>query len=373
MTLGSLALISLRARPMRTLATLLSVMLAIGSFIALVGLARGVEISLLSALNDRGTDAIVSEAGAADLVSSIVSESLAKQLAQAPGVAAAAAELTRLTSLENGGSAIVVAWPVDSFPWTTLHLIDGRLPASNTAFEAVLGASVAKRLGAVVGDKITIFQSAFTVVGIAKSDSFLVRSLTMVPLKVAQDLTFRQGQATAINLRLNRKLSQTRREATIAALRTRFPLTSIEVTTTLVNSHTFVRIANALSRSIAIVALLGAVIAIFNTMSMAVRERRGEIAIMKAVGWDRWRIVALFVLEGVIIAVAGGLFGCIAGIAVAEGVAHSTIVAGISDPAISKVLLGQAMGVSVLIGLLGAFFPALQTASLSPAAVLRGK
>lgn len=373
MTLASLALANLRARPMRTLATLASVILAIGSFIALVGLARGVESSLLSALNDRGTDAVVSEAGAADLVSSIVSESLAEELSKAPGVSAAAAELTRLTSLENGGSAIVVAWPVGSFPWATLNLTAGRLPVSDTALEAVLGTGSAARFGVTVGDNVTVFQTPFEVVGIAQSDSFLIRNLTMVPLKVAQGLTFREGQATSINLRLSSGQRQSERDATIAALRTQFPMTAIEVTAALVNSHTFARIADALSRSIAIVALIGALLAIFNTMSTAVRERRGEIAIMSAVGWARSRIVGLILFEALLISISGGVLGCAAGIAVAESVSRSPIVAGIANPTISLLLLVQAVSLSLLIGLAGALIPALQTVSLSPASVLRGK
>ncbi|MCR9137461.1 MAG: ABC transporter permease [Alphaproteobacteria bacterium] len=373
MTPISLALVNLRSRPMRTLATLASVILAIGSFIALVGLARGVESSLLSALNDRGTDAIVSEAGAADLVSSIVSESLAERLAEAPGVSAAAAELSRLTSLENGGSVIVVAWPVGSFPWATLNLTAGRLPASDTALEVVLGTGSAARFGVTVGDSITVFQTPFEVVGIVQSDSILIRNLSMVPLKVAQRLTFREGQATSINLRLSPDQGPSERDETVAALRVQFPMTSIEVTSALVNSHTFARIADALSRSIAIVALFGAVLAIFNTMSTAVRERRGEIAIMSAVGWARSRIVGLILFEALIISVCGGILGCVAGIAVAESVSRSAIVAGIVNPTISPLLLVQAVSLSLLIGLAGAVFPALQTVSLSPASVLRGK
>lgn len=373
MTPASLALINLRSRPMRTLATLASVVLAIGSFIALIGLARGVETSLLSALNDRGTDAVVSEAGAADLISSIISESLTEKLAKAPGVDAAAAELTRVTSLDNGGSAVVVAWPVGSFLWETLDLTAGRLPATDSALEAVLGSGSARRFGVTVGDRITVFQTSFEVVGIVQSDSFLIRNLTMVPLKVAQELTFREGQATSISLRLSPDQGQSERDETIAALRAQFPMTSIEITSALVNSHTFARIADALSRSIAIVALFGAVLAIFNTMSMAVRERRGEIAIMSAVGWARSHIVGLILFEALIISVSGGILGCAVGIAVAESVSRSTIVAGIANPTISPLLLVQAVSLSVLIGLAGAFFPALQTVSLSPASVLRGK
>lgn len=47
-----------------------------------------------------------------------------------------------------------------------------------------------------------------------------------------------------------------------------------------------------------------------NTAAMAVRERRHELAIMRALGYTRERLVALIVAEGFLIGVAGGLLGC---------------------------------------------------------------
>jgi len=373
MTLVTLAMANLKARPGRTLATLASVALAIASFIALIGIARGVERSLLDALDVRQTDVIVTERGAVDLISSIVRADLADRLAAVPEVAAAAAELTRVTSLESGGSAAVVAWAPGAYPWQALTLVEGRLPSANDARVAVVGASFADRQGLRVGDTLSLFQAEFTVIGIAGSDSLLARNLVMVPLAVAQALTFRAGQATAINVRLSPVARLEARDALLARLRTAFPDHAVEATETLAGGHTFARIADVLSRAISLVALAGAVFAIFNTMSMAVRERRGELAIMAAVGWPRGRIVRLILLEAVVLSGLGGVLGCAAGVLVAEAVARGIALAGLIEPAIGMPLLLQGVAISLLIGLGGAFAPAWRTASLSPASVLRGK
>lgn len=86
MTLSGLAWRNLAGRPMRSLGTIIGVALAVASFVALVGLARGVSASLDSAWNTRGTDVVITEAGAADLVSSIVPEALEAEAAAVPGV-----------------------------------------------------------------------------------------------------------------------------------------------------------------------------------------------------------------------------------------------------------------------------------------------
>jgi putative ABC transport system permease protein len=47
-----------------------------------------------------------------------------------------------------------------------------------------------------------------------------------------------------------------------------------------------------------------------NTAAMAVRERRQEMAVMRAIGFTRKSIVARIVVEGVLVGVTGGVLGC---------------------------------------------------------------
>jgi putative ABC transport system permease protein len=118
------------------------------------------------------------------------------------------------------------------------------------------------------------------------------------------------------------------------------------------------RVADILSWAISLVALLGAAFAVLNTMVMAVNERRGEIAILGAIGWGRGRIVGLILAEGVLLALAGGAAGVALGIAAAEGVAAAPSVAGFVAPAIGWGLAAQAMLVALALGLAGSLWPA---------------
>ena len=92
MTLTGIALSNLTHRPWRTGLTLLGVALAIAAYVALVGLTRGIENTLLEGFASRGTDVVMTEAGAADILSSVVPEGLAAEVAEVEGVRAAAPE-----------------------------------------------------------------------------------------------------------------------------------------------------------------------------------------------------------------------------------------------------------------------------------------
>ena len=59
------------------------------------------------------------------------------------------------------------------------------------------------------------------------------------------------------------------------------------------------------------VALLVSSLGIANTMLMSVLERRRESGIMKAVGAANWQLQALYVIEGGLIGVIGGLLGLV--------------------------------------------------------------
>lgn len=268
---------------------------------------------------------------------------------------------------------VVAAWRPGAFPLQGFDLVAGRAPRPDEPRAVLLGIGMAERLRLAPGDAMLLFQAEFRVAGIVDSPSLLARNLVIADLAEVQALTFRTGQATSINVRLSPELDDPGRQAVLARLRAAFPAHAVEGTEQLSQGHTFARISDALSISISIVALATAVLAVFNTMNMAVHERRAEIAILAAVGWRSRRIVALLLVEGLMITLLGGAAGVAAGVAMAQAVAGSDLVAGFIAPQIGAVLLGQALVISLAVGLAGSLVPALRAVRVPPADILRGR
>lgn len=109
-----------------------------------------------------------------------------------------------------------------------------------------------------------------------------------------------------------------------------------------------------------------------NTVAMSVRERTGEIAVMKAIGFRPGQILALVLAESCLIALAGGVLGA--------GSAHvfygSPRLVDVLGPyssffVPSVEVLVEGVLTALGIGLVSGFFPALSAARLSVADALR--
>lgn len=379
MTLTGIAARNLAHRPWRTGLTLLGVVLAIAAYVALVGLVRGIEGTLLENFSTRGADVVLTEAGAADLLSSVVPQELASEVEAVEGISVAAAELGRMTTVGEATTSFVYGWMPDAYSWEGFTLLEGRYPvpddgaASGAVGGVALGARLAERLEAGPGDQVTIFAVPFEVTGIYTTDSLLTRNGAAMVLADMQAQTYRAGQATSIVARLDDGLTGDERDAVIEDLAARFPDLSVEATEEMVSEYFNVKISRILAWVVSTVAVFSAGLAVLNTMAMAVNERRGEIAIMGAVGWPRGRIVRCLMLEGGVLTVLGSVLGIVVGVTIAWIVASAPSVEGFVEPVIDLGLTLRALALGLGIGLIGAYVPAARAAAQDPAAILRGK
>jgi len=127
------------------------------------------------------------------------------------------------------------------------------------------------------------------------------------------------------------------------------------------------RIFNIVMGAIASISLLVGGIGIMNIMLASVLERTSEIGLRRALGARQRDISRQFMLEAVVISVAGATLGILVGYGISNLVANysgwPTIVRPIS------ILLG--VGVSVTIGLAFGIYPARRAATISPIEALR--
>ncbi len=117
--------------------------------------------------------------------------------------------------------------------------------------------------------------------------------------------------------------------------------------------------------AVAGISLLVGGIGVMNIMLVSVTERTREIGIRKAIGADRRDIIGQFLGEAAFLSLAGGVLGVAAGF-----IATQFTIAGV-EPVIAPYSVYLSLGVSLLTGLIFGLYPASRAAALKPIDALR--
>lgn len=99
-----------------------------------------------------------------------------------------------------------------------------------------------------------------------------------------------------------------------------------------------------------------------NTMSMAVRERRTEIAVLKTLGFPGRLVLLLIIGEAMVLALLGGALGLGLGVAMVKALVGAPVIgpllAGFPSVGLTPAIALEALGVTVFIGLASGLVPA---------------
>ena len=138
-----------------------------------------------------------------------------------------------------------------------------------------------------------------------------------------------------------------------------------------IRSSRQIRMARAMAWTTSSVAMAIGVILMLNTMFMSVFERTREIGILRAIGWRPRRVMRMILMESLLLSVGGAVLGTLAGIGLVELFSRMPAVNGFIQGSIAPVVVGKAFLVALLVGLVGAAYPAYRGARLLPTEALR--
>lgn len=198
----------------------------------------------------------------------------------------------------------------------SLNIVEGH-PLTHEERGCLLGKGLAKALKLSPGDTVTLLvnsidgmrnQADFRVVGIFETGSFDFDSkIFRIQLKAAQNL-MKTSSIESISLGLS---DEKKWKAIVEALEKHFPsleATSFDVLDKIYYQHS-VDWLNGQFKVIQIIILSIVLLGIFNTVSMAILERKQEIGNLRANGESMKSIMTLFLSEGTFLGIFGAIFG----------------------------------------------------------------
>ena len=160
-------------------------------------------------------------------------------------------------------------------------------------------------------------------------------------------------------------------EATLTRLRNELPEMKIAPVRQLVEGESrIVDKTHALMYGAVILIALTVAVSVLATLSASVLERRRDFALMKALGGSQLQLMAMFLLEALVLALAGVAVGFIVGSAAAWIISQINFhTASLPRPGVLPLVLL----LNVMIAAMAALFPVRVLRGLQPAALLKGE
>lgn len=243
--------------------------------------------------------------------------------------------------------------------------------------QVALGQALADDLGVGLGDKIrlTTSEGAEDVVTVAGLFSLGVeavdRTWVLTSLRHAQALYALPGGATTIELKVDDVFAA---ERTAAELHER---TGLDAVSWMKRNADLLQGLTAQSNSKAMIqffVVLAVALGIASVLIVSVVQKSREIGILRAVGTAPRRILAIFLVQGGVLGLAGSFLGSALGALLAklfESVAHGPDGAPRFPVTVDLPLVLAASALATTVGLLAAVLPARRAAKLDPATAIR--
>ena len=407
-----IALRALTANKMRSILTMLGIIIGVAAVIALMSVGKGVQAMVAQQLQSAGSNLLIITPGNlkdaqpgdprlqrpgnpltnGDWLA--ISDPL-----QVPNLLAVVPNATGQTSISYGKNtlSLLATGTNGDFPFVRNYFpVEGRFisedDVAGEARVAVLGANVAEKLFSdgvyPIDQSIRINNIPFRVIGVMEkkggSGFGSFDDEVFIPVTTAQQRLFTylrspRGEPT-LSLILAKVDSEDHIDQAVTdienLLRERHNIEYLnDDDFSVINQADILDIFGSITGvlttflgGIAAISLLVGGIGIMNIMLVSVTERTREIGLRKAVGAKRRDILLQFLVEAMVLSLIGGIIGMILGFVGAQALAS---LSNDLKAVISWDSIILATGFSALVGLFFGIYPALRAAQLHPIDALR--
>jgi len=384
------AMRSLRVNLVRTLLTLLGIIIGVASVVAMLAIGDGAKQSVLDQISKMGTNLLLIRPGAPNIrmagaVTATLVPSDAEAISALPNVAAAVPEFPTQVTVRYGNNDYVTT--ADS---TTAQFSQARdwAPDSGLFFSDAdvqhyapvvdLGQTVVKALFTEgedpIGKYVLVNNIPFQVIGVMSAKGATPYGsdqddIVLTPYTTGSLRLFGQHYVKSITVQVSdtSQIDETQ-DAITQLLIARHKSEDFQIRNRAAILNAAMATQDTLTvllGSIAAISLLVGGIGVMNIMLVSVTERTREIGIRMATGARKLNILLQFNIESMVVCALGGVIGVLAGLGAASLFAHFGKPIVLSA---GPVIL--AFGCAFATGVIFGFLPARKAADLDPVVAL---
>ena len=372
-------------RKKQSLIATLGITIGVAVLIVSIGIANGLDKNMISSILSITSHVVVQESGDIEDYRSVQ-----EKIDAIPGVKGSVPKISTQGILKYRGifGSYVSGVKVEGLDLANAkvamdldkQIVEGTMDFTKPT-EILIGKELYDSLGAKLGDEVSLVSAdnreiRFKIGGVFQSGYYEYdTSLVMLPLKAAQVLTYSGDVASKIDVMLHNAYDADRVAKTISDDLGLYTRTWGDLNKNLLAALSLEKTVMVLVFSL-IVVIAGFVVWV--TLNMLVREKTKDIGIMRSMGFGSQRIMKIFLIEGMILGLAGILIGTAIALGILWYVKNYSIAQITSIYYLTKVPVEittkevlTIMGANVAIIFISSIFPAYRAAKLQPVEALR--
>lgn len=360
----------LATRPLRSFVTALAVAIGVATVMALGVLTFSLRETATSIMQTGKADFTIAQLGASDILNGSIDETDLPAIRATRGVASAVGVFLATANLgaQRPFFLEIGIEPSEQAAYG-VTVVQGRSYRATADREIMLGWRAARSFGAGVGDSVHIEELQFTVTGIYNTGNAVGDEGAMFPLPALQAWHRKPGLVTLVFVRATPGTD-------VAALRHTIEvehpqLATIQTLTEFGRADRNLVLIRAANAGGSLLALVIGASGVMNTSLLSYYERIREFGVLRSIGWSRRRVFLMVLLEAVAVAFIGAALGVLIGFGAVRGLTRLPQLVGVFRPAYETAIFTRALTFATGMALLGAAYPALKTARISPLDALR--
>jgi putative ABC transport system permease protein len=378
-----MALRSIKSNKLRSVLTMLGIIIGVSSVIVLVAMAQGSTTNVTNQINSLGTNLLTVNTFGTNLA---ITQDKIDEISKLNGVKSVAPVISGRVEVKKDRTSAQVSLTATNPNYSSIKNVNvsqGRfindLDNEYRQKIAVIGATTAQTFFGTdnpIDQYIQINGTSFKVVGVLESKGSSLGSsgddVVIVPLSTGERLL----KTTNVNQLYLQGKSQDQLDFIMAEIQdklaTMFPnqSDSYSVSNQQDLMNTMSSVSNTMTMmlgGIAGISLLVGGIGIMNIMLVSVSERTKEIGIRKAIGAKRRDVLLQFLIEAAVLSSMGGIIGILIGLGLGN-ILSSTL--SMTFTFSSSIILMSFL-FSVVVGVVFGVFPANKASKLNPIQALR--
>jgi len=364
---GSQSFRNLWRRRNRTLISATGIGIGVATLVMLGGMTKGLIDQLNNLAGSGGAGNItVMQRDVPDMSLSSLDERLVSQIRGMPQVKTVSPVVLGFVMTPDLPLFILQGLDPNSAALGHYKLMDGRYVRRPN--EILVGKTASKNYKLSVGSTLTLYNNHYRVVGIYETGVSYEEGGGLLALREAQRLLNRPRSVSFIFVDVTNPADAAQVRATIEH---RFPEARASLSSEFAQNTNDINEMKVFTDAISVLALLVGGIVVANTMIMSIYERTREIGTLRALGWRGEQILEQIVQESLLLCLLSGLIGSVMGVVLLSLLARAPVANAVLLARWDVQTFAWAIGMTLLVGLIGGAYPAWRATRLQPVEALR--